>query len=294
MKVILRIRGGLGNQLFAYAAAKRVALKNDGKLHIDSISGFQFDTTYQQKYQLEHFNINCSLASSSDRLEPFARIRRYVKRWINNRVPFEKRNYIQQVGNAFDPRLLKIKPRNYLYIEGYWQSEQYFKDIEEVIREDLQIKPPADLLNVKVSQFIQSCTAVAVHVRFFDKPDAVGDNNATADYYANALAAMQQYAPDAHYFLFSDDVIAARSLIQVPDINVTLVSHNQGTENAYADLWLMTQCKHFIIANSTFSWWGAWLSQHKNKIVIAPGFTRQSSQTAWGFDGLLPDSWIKI
>lgn len=103
MKVIPRIRGGLGNQLFTYAAARRIALKNNGELRIDSISGFQFDATYRQRYQLDHFNINSPLASSSDRLEPFARIRRYVKRWINNRLPFEKRNYVQQVGNAFDP-----------------------------------------------------------------------------------------------------------------------------------------------------------------------------------------------
>jgi hypothetical protein len=294
MKVIPRIRGGLGNQLFAYAAARRIALSNDAQLIIDHISGFQFDHVYQQQYQLSHFNIAAPLATPADRLEPFAKLRRYLKRWVSQRIPFDRRSYIQQEGNAFDKRLLNLKLRGDLYIEGYWQSELYFADIADVIRDDLRITPPSDALNLQTSNNIRGCPAVAVHVRFFDKAGTRGGNNTTDYYYANALSVMQERVPDAHYFLFSDDVTAARALINLPNTKVTVVSHNHGDENAYADLWLMTQCKHFIIANSTFSWWGAWLSAHKDKIVIAPGFVIQGSITAWGFDGLLPDSWIKI
>lgn len=294
MKVIPRIRGGLGNQLFAYAAARRIALSNDAQLIIDHISGFQFDHVYQQQYQLSHFNIAAPLATPADRLEPFAKLRRYLKRWVSQRVPFDKRSYIQQEGNAFDNRLLHLKLRGDLYIEGYWQSERYFADIADVIRNDLRITPPSDALNLRTSNSIRDCSAVAVHVRFFDTPDIMGDNNTTEYYYANALSIMQARVPDAHYFLFSDDVVAARSSINLPDHKVTVISHNPSDANAYADLWLMTQCKHFIIANSTFSWWGAWLSEHKDKIVIAPGFVIQGSKTAWGFDGLLPERWIKI
>lgn len=294
MKVIPRIRGGLGNQLFEYAAARRIALVNNAQLVLDSVSGFQFDHAYQQKYQLEHFNITAPLATPAERLEPFARVRRYVMRCINQQVPFDKRKYIQQEGNEFDSRLLQLKLRGDLYIEGYWQSENYFADIAQLIRDDLRIKPPLDTLNLQTSRIIQSCPAVAVHVRFFDTPSKNEQNNADAYYYAAALELMKERVPDAHYFLFSDNVDAARSLIRLSDHQITVVSHNQGDATAYADLWLMTQCKHFIIANSTFSWWGAWLSAHKDKIVIAPGFVVQGSKTAWGFDGLLPEQWIKI
>jgi hypothetical protein len=112
---------------------------------------------------------------------------------------------------------------------------------------------------------------VAVHVRFFDTPQEKGVNNAPYDYYKRAFAIMANLAPDAHYFIFSDQPVAARDLIPLTEDRVTFVSHNQGEENAYADLWLMTQCQHFIIANSTFSWWGAWLASHRGKHVIAPG-----------------------
>lgn len=294
MKVIPRIRGGLGNQLFAYAAARRIALVNNAELVLDNVSGFKYDHTYQQQYHLDRFNIKAALASPQDRIEPFSKVRRYVKRWINQRLPFEQRRYIQQQGNAFDPRLLTIRPRGDLHLEGYWQSERYFQDIEDVIRADLKIQSPADNENIRMSENIRSCDAIALHVRFFDSPDIVGGNNATSEYYKKALAAMQARVPTAHYFLFSDDTVAARALIGLSDHQITVVSYNQGDATAYADLWLMTQCKHFIIANSTFSWWGAWLSAYKDKIVIAPGFVIQGSKTAWGFDGLLPNSWIKI
>lgn len=82
--------------------------------------------------------------------------------------------------------------------------------------------------------------------------------------------------------------------IPLPDARVTLVAHNQGDEHAYADLWLMTQCQHFIIANSTFSWWGAWLAAHPGKQVIAPGFEMRLGKMWWGFAGLLPAEWIKL
>ena len=105
---------------------------------------------------------------------------------------------------------------------------------------------------------------------------------------------MERLAPAAHYFIFSDQLEAARARIPLPDARVTLVAHNRGDELAYADLWLMTQCQHFIIANSTFSWWGAWLSERGGKKVIAPSTSFQHGKMAWGFDGLLPDDWIKL
>jgi hypothetical protein len=294
--IITRIVGGLGNQLFCYSASRRLALVNNVELVLDSASGFVNDHDYKRSYQLNHFCIPCREAEPFERMEPFSRLRRYLKRAINRRRLFGERSYIQQEGVDFDPKLLTVRPCGTLYLEGYWQSEKYFKDVEDSIREELHIIPPEDEINLAMVKIISRRIAVAVHVRFFDVPQKNGVNNAPTDYYARAVAKMEILVPNAHYFVFSDRPDAARGRIPLPNDRITLVSHNQGDENAYADLWLMTHCRHFIIANSTFSWWGAWLSRSEGKFIIAPNFKVSSSKrvTAWSFDGLLPDSWIKV
>ena len=294
LKIIARFFGGLGNQLFIYAAARRLALVNDTEVVLDDVSGFTHDVVYQRQYQLDHFSIPCRKATALERLEPFGRLRRKVLRNWNQRKPFEARAYLLQDGIDFDPSLLQFKPRGTVYMEGYWQSEKYFKDVEGTIRQDLDIKPPTDSANLDMADQIRSSLAVALHVRFFDEPYAEGINNAPGDYYSRAIETMERLVPLAHYFIFSDQPKAARARIPLPDARVTLVSHNQGDEHAYADLWLMTLCQHFVIANSTFSWWGAWLANNPSKQVIAPGFEMREGKMWWGFDGLLPDQWIKL
>ena len=293
-KVIPLVVGGLGNQLFIYSTARRLALKNNAELVLDDFSGFSRDYVYERQYQLKHFHISFRKATSAERLEPFARVRRYFKRRWSQLSPFEQRSYLVQEGVDYDPRILELKPASTLYMEGYWQSEDYFKDIEAVIRQDLRIKPPVDSTNLQVAKLIQEKTAVAMHVRFFDDPGGECDNNAPEDYYQRAVKMMESLTDDAHYFIFSDKPEKVSTNIPLPKDRFTLVTHNQGDENAYADLWLMTLCQYFIIANSTFSWWGAWLSDQKDKIVIAPGFVKRKGKMAWGFDRLLPGEWIKL
>lgn len=293
-KIIARIRGGIGNQIFIYAAARRLALINDSELVLDSVSGFVHDLQYRQHYQLDHFHIPCRKATPAERFEPFSRVRRYLKRQLNQRLPFEQRRYVIQESIDFDPRLIEFKPRGTVHLEGYWQSEDYFKDIEATIRQDLQIQPPTDPTNLAIVQHIHQHTSVAVHIRFFDQPDIDSMNNAPSDYYHRAVEVMETFVPGAHYYLFSDQPEPAKSRIPLSDERVTLVNHNRGNKLAYADLWLMTQCEHFIIANSTFSWWGAWLAENQKKQVIAPGFEKREGVSWWGFQGLLPKQWIKL
>ena len=293
-KVIVRILGGIGNQLFCYSAARRLAVVNGAELIIDDSSGFSRDFEYRRRYQLEHFRIPCRRADRSELLKPFARARRYLKRAVNRRRSFQERTYIQQEGFDFDARLLRFKPHGTVYLEGYWQSEEYFRDIESTIRSDLTFVPPNDPINIAMAARMSDSLAVAVHVRFFDEPGGPGVNNAPAAYYVRALAAMEDLAPGAHYFVFSDRPDAARATLRLPDSRVTCVVHNTGDARAYADLWLMTHAAHFIIANSTFSWWGAWLAEGEGKHVIAPGFVMREGKMWWGFKGLLPERWIKL
>lgn len=294
--IIPYILGGLGNQLFAYAAARRLALVSNSELLLDHIGGFKRDYAYNRTYQLDHFNIPCRKATPTQRLEPFSYARRQLKRRLSQLQPFENRRYIRQEGNDFDARLLHLKPKGTLHLEGYWQSEAYFKDVESIIRRDLKIIPPDDAQNLAMAKRIKKSTSVCVHLRFFDNILEESIHNAPGDYYADAIAQMGAKVPDAHYYVFSDQPENARARINLPEKSFTIVSHNHGDENAYADLWLMTKCKHFIIANSTFSWWGAWLGDYEGKHVIAPGFriTEENRVTSWGFRGLLPESWLSI
>ena len=107
------------------------------------------------------------------------------------------------------------------------------------------------------------------------------------------MALIESKVDTPHYFLFSDDPGAAGALLSQHAQRLTIVSHNQGEDNAHADLWLMSHCRHFITANSTFSWWGAWLGKDPNKIVVTPDLG-MSKKSAWGFRGLIPERWLII
>lgn len=295
-KVIARIKGGLGNQLFCYAAARRLALVNNAELVIDHLTGFARDRTYRRQYMLDHFNIHCRKATPWERMEPFERYRRGVTKLLASRLPFEQRTYIEQNEWGFDERVLNLKLNNGItYFDGLWQSELYFKDIESVIREELRIKPPEDNFNQAMAKKIASCDSVALHVRWFDALGTQSQtHNVAADYYRQAISLVREKVIAPHFFLFSDNALAAVSKLGIGEKEVTVVCHNKGDEMAYADLWLMKQCKHFIVANSTFSWWGAWLGEPESQsTILAPARDHYSSST-WDYTSLVPSRWILI
>ena len=295
-KVITRIKGGLGNQLFCYAAARQLALVNNAEIVIDNVTGFVRDRQYRREFQLDRFNIQARKATPFERMEPFERYRRGLAKFIARRKPFYQRAYIEQEGLDFDSRLLDFEVKGTVYLDGLWQSESYFKDFESTLRQDLHILPPEDDNNRLMAEKIESCNSVGVHVRWFDKPDKSGpidkSHNLQKEYYSCAIDTIRAKVSNPHFFLFSDYPESALSLIPVPVNMITPVAHN-AQDQAYADLWLMTLCKHFIIANSTFSWWGAWLSEHSSKIVIAPD-VRIDGITAWSFEGLIPRNWHRL
>lgn len=289
--VVARILGGIGNQLFIYGAARRLAIKNKADLVLDHLSGFAYDEVYKRHYQLDHFNIAGRKASSVERLEPASKLRRYIKRYINKRRPYTNRNYIYQDVNEFDSRLLDFRFSGVLNLEGYWQGVKFFEDVQDTIRQELTIKPPLDSGNLKMAGRIREVMSVAIHVRFFDDPKRGDDTS--IDFYNRAIQMMESQIPDAHYFVFSDRPEEAAKKIDLPSARMTLVKNNVGDSSAYADLWLMTLCRHFIIANSTFSWWGAWLSESVGKKVIAPIDAGCQKKSSTAFNNILLDEWTK-
>ena len=296
-KVILRLVGGIGNQLFSYAAARRLSVVNDAELVLDDVSGFVRDYDYQRHFQLDYFNISCRKATPIERLEPFSRARRFLKCTFAHLKKFELRSYIIQEGIDFDSRLLDVEIKGTVYLEGYWQSEKYFKDIQSTIKQDLcLVSLPLDTANQSMAKHIRASKAVAIHLRFFDETYVQNGNNVSMDYYINAITKMESLVSEAHFFVFSDRPELACQYLPLASERFTLVEHNRGDEAAFFDIWLMSLCQHFIIANSTFSWWGAWLAEYSCKHVIAPkvAIVKKGCLAAWGFDGLIPPEWIQI
>ena len=295
-KLIVRLKGGLGNQLFSYAAAKRLAAVNSAELIIDPISGFENDTVYERTYQLYHFNINTKFATPLQRMEPFKRKRKDLLIAVGKKQSFKHRKYIFQEQTAFDERLLELRFKNTRFIDGYWQSEKYFKDIEPLIRKELTLKKKLDSVNNEVLTKILAQESVALHFRWFDDPGVNKHNNIGKKYYLRAIEKVKSKIQTPHFFVFSDNTKAVLDILPLKKEEFTIVNHNTSQDSAHKDLWLMSKCKSIIMANSSFSWWAAWLGEVNSKFVICPEskIDHEGRITSWNFEGQLPERWIKI
>ncbi len=302
--VIARLVGGIGNQLFIYSIARRIAIENNAELVLDIFSGFTYDIEYKQYFHLDRFNTKNAVFVGEGSEYVLSRPKRFIIRLINRLLPFKRRFFITQEGRNFDSRLLGIKFKYKLYLEGYWQSELYFKSAESIIREELVIIPPEDQKNKDLSSVIQNCNSVAIHLRYFyneeakmsakGAPDLINGHSFLEEYYSQAILKIKTVIQDPYFFIFSDKPEFSARFAEKNNINFTVIDHNTGYKNAYADLWLMSLCKHFIIANSTFSWWGAWLSSNREKMVIVPGTFNNKTLDAWSFLGLIPEGWVVL
>ncbi|MFG6665056.1 alpha-1,2-fucosyltransferase [Sulfitobacter sp. 916] len=290
--VVTRIKGGLGNQLFCYAAARSLSERLGATLVIDHVSGFGAHDKYNREYELDKFSIASDFASASQRLEPLAKYRRSALQRLEKRRAFVERRYIYQEQRGYDSRFHDIKGGKNLYLDGYWQSEKYFSDIEKIIRDDLTMPRPMSLSDRLLEAEIGKQDSVAVHMRFFEGDYTEDHSNVCPAYYRDAVQIMESKLNNPRYFIFSDNPELADHIEAIPADRKHLVTHNTDAGTGHADMWLMSLCNNFIIANSTFSWWGAWLSGSPNKTVIAPASARLRNSSSWDFPGLIPDSWI--
>ena len=300
-KVVARLKGGLGNQLFCYAAARRLAWANDAELVLDAVTGFRYDHLYGRTYALGCFSIPARLATPAEQMEPLGRVRRLIARKLSERKPLEHRRYIQQVGVDFDPGIVALRLQDgTTYFDPFGQSEDYFADIRDELKNELRMSQPGEPENLKMAAHILSTDSVALHVRWFDAGDSADSSNISQAYYTAAINQLLTKVPGAHFFIFSDRPEESAQLL-IPLMGAqpfTVVQHNANTGNAEADFWLMRQCRHFIIGNSTFAWWAAWLGEQERHgtEVFAPArnVDPEHSVTAWGFPGLLPDRWTVL
>jgi hypothetical protein len=293
--IILRLRGGLGNQFFQFAAGKALAEHHN--------TAFKLDLYYYTKhpyrtFQLDKFNIPIEIASRKEvhhftGSNPVMRILNKYNNYFHCPEVFAQPHY------HFYEDFFSL-PGN-LYLSGYFQCEKYFLDIRSKILDWYKPLLPLDVKNQDIAQRIRSCNSVSLHIRRGDY--ALNDIfGSVADaYYKSAITYIQQHVTDPHFFIFSDDVAWCKDNLKVD--KATFVDINKD-EDSYKDLMLMSYCNHNIIANSTFSWWGAWLNPNSSKIVLAP---KQWFKATYNSDtmpmyparlynakDIIPEGWIKL
>lgn len=290
--VITNLIGGLGNQLFQYALGRALSLSNDAPLKLD-ISGFE---SYKlRRYSLSHFNVVAETATAEElersRRAGASRLFRLASRLgvLPDSLRF---NTVVERGFQFQPEVLGV--RGNVYLDGYWQSEKYFKHIEDVIRTDFTLRSEPDPVGAKLSEVIASSNSVSIHVRRGDyatNPEITKIHGlCSPEYYRAAIDELTKTVTAPHFFVFSDDPDWCRENLRTQHA-VTFVSDNKSLKD-YEELWLMSLCKHHVIANSSFSWWGAWLGRHPGKMVFAPEpwFQTRERDTR----DLIPEGWRRI
>jgi hypothetical protein len=196
------------------------------------------------------------------------RLARLANRWS----PLSRRRYVQEPPAKywqFYSTILASRLAERVCLVGNWQSEKYFEKIAATIRKDLELKSPATGENAAMLSAISGCNSVSVHVRHGDNVTIEKAHGVLpAEYYHNAAELVARNTSHPHFYVFSDDPAWAKEMLSLPGPTVFVV-HN-GDEKNYEDLRLMAACKHHIVGNSTFSWWGAWLGKKDNQVVYAP------------------------
>lgn len=294
--IIVRLKGGLGNQLSQYAFGRKIAHLHNTALKLDTASFSISSSDTPRTYRLDHFNIIGTVASPEE-IRQIDKGRSTRGGFLHTRIadlltPKSKRGYIQERTHTFDSEMLKVPDD--VYLDGYWQTEKYYKDIEEILHREITLREEPDKVNQEIAEQIRSGPAVSIHVR---RGDYVSNSttqqfhgSCSIDYYNRAISLIEEKIDDPSFFIFSDDLPWAKENLDIPG-EKTFVAHN-GPEKEYCDLWLMSLCRHHIIANSSFSWWGAWLGQDAEKTVIAP--RRWALSESIDTRDIIPDTWIKI
>ncbi|MGH0033105.1 MAG: alpha-1,2-fucosyltransferase [Myxococcota bacterium] len=286
--ILVRLRGGLGNQMFQYAAGLRLAVARGTQLKLDlSLLEAPHRFGARRFYELEPFRTGAEIASAEE-IGSF--LRRSRSLW--SRLRGRPRRLVRERHFHFDPTVLDLPDG--VCLHGYWQSPRYFADVEDRVRREFAFEKEPTGRNAELAAEIDACTATSLHVR---RGDYVSDPAVQAmhgvcslDYYRRAIRFVAERVTDPVFVVFSDDPEWTRANLDLGSAGI-LVDHN-GPGRGFEDLRLMSRCRHHIMANSTFSWWGAWLNPSPDKLVVAPDpwFQDEARDTS----DLLPEGWVKL
>lgn len=268
--IIVKLSGGLGNQMFQYAAAKRVATKNNSLLKLD-VSWFDQKQTPNtpRPYKLNTYNINSVIALKTDlkKLGIYTGIFHKLFRKFNlySDKTYKAEKFIGHYPySPSDKEVLRFKDN--IYMEGYWQYEEYFSDIASELAKEFSLKNPLSEHSQGILIKIKNCTnSVSLHVRRGDY--TILKQSLTLDYYKRAIKLLIKRVENPEFFIFSDDMAWVKENLK---ISYPAFFVDDGNDKDFEEMHLMSQCQHHIMANSSFSWWGAWLNSNKKTISLRP------------------------
>jgi hypothetical protein len=277
--IIVKLKGGLGNQLFQYAFGRRMSIFRHEKLKLDKdILGEKGDT--YRYYGLDNYNIKADIASKEE-VQKF----KYPLGLFSKFLRFLKGKVLKIYHVGYEPELLKSKS---IYLDGYFQSYKYLEPIKNDLLKEITLKEPIENKYFDLLQKINNNNSVSIHIR---RGDYINNNDYCTyglEYYNEAIKIIKEKISDPIFFVFSDEITWAKENFKLN--NIFFVSSPAMKD--YEELILMTKCKHNIIANSSFSFWGAWLNKNPDKTVIAP--KKWCNKFIKEFRDLLPVSWIRI
>jgi hypothetical protein len=296
--IIVKLVGGLGNQMFQYALGRHLAHLNNTELKLDT--SYLLDRRPRpnvvfRDFDLPIFNIKAEVASDKE-VAAFtgsytSKLRAYWHHRVTSKVFPPK--VVRETSPSYDPNILETEDNSYLV--GYWQSEKYFKAIEDTIRADFTFKQPVLRESEPLAQAIRQSNSVCLNVRRTDFVTVPSSSETLgfvgSDYYKRAMANMEENMTDLHYFVFSDDLEWCKNNLKTRR-PLTFVEHDHAGNKFCNYLQLMTFCKHFIIPNSTFAWWGAWLSKGEGKTVILP--VKWFASISVQHSSIHIDNWITV
>jgi len=294
--IIVKIDGGLGNQMFQYACAKSLSLSKKQKLKLD-IESFNWDQLRQ--FELSIFTEKHQYASQYEieltkSFKP-SLIYRLKSALLGYKTPYFKQRHFLEKSFNFDVNLAKSLKD--IYLEGYWQSEKYFKINEKIIREIFRFKKPPNEYYGGLITSAEACNSVSVHIRRGDYVKNPETNNyhgiCDINYYIKAMSYIIKLQSNTVFFMISDDIEWVKNEFKCFNFqNIVYVENNKGED--FEDMRLMSICKHNVIANSSFSWWGAWLNETPNKIVLAPSIWFKNKEMQEQIEDLIPIEWTVI
>lgn len=286
---IVKLQGGLGNQMFQYAFG--AALSTDVGFDFSWFDDVQQSSgSTLRDYGLDAWRCTVRRATGEEmswgRRNVRSHLPKLLRKWLGiSKYTFPNRRVERQ--STYQPDLLNTPG----YFEGYFQCERYFLPIRKRLLADFTPRSDIGDQNRTLLAQMERCDAVALHVRRGDYVRLEKIHGlCSPDYYRAAASAVAAAVRNVHFFVFSDDLEWTKQNIHLP-YPATFVDGNKG-RSAYCDIWLMKHCRHAIIANSSFSWWGAWLNENPCKTVIAP---RQwfADETNVPND-IVPDTWIRL